>query len=86
MNRGKPAADQFSGFASDGRLLFIVRDGDNVTHAGIFGATWLQTPAGQKKGEGFRAGLPLQGMVKQLVILNTSFHLRCSHRGLRQLV
>ena len=49
----KPHAGPLDGFSSDGRLLFIVREGDKVTHAGTCGATWLQTPDGRTKGEGF---------------------------------
>jgi hypothetical protein len=51
--RDKPTAGPLAGFASDGRLLFIIRENDKVTHAGTFGASWLQAPDGRTKGQGF---------------------------------
>lgn len=51
--RGNSTIDPLAGFESDGRLLFIVREDDKVTQAGTFGATWLQTPDGLIKGQGF---------------------------------
>ena len=49
----KSDAGPLAGFSSDGCLLFVVREGDKVTCAGTLGATWLQTPDGLMKGQGF---------------------------------
>ena len=49
----EPTVGPLSGFASDGRFLFTVREKGEITHAGTFGASWLQTPEGSIKGKGF---------------------------------
>ena len=49
----KPTVGPLAGFASDGGLIFTVRVEGEITHAGTFGANWLQTPEGRIKGKGF---------------------------------
>ena len=49
----KPTVGPLAGFASDGRFVFTVREKGEFTHAGTFGATWMQTPEGRIKGKGF---------------------------------
>lgn len=46
-------ADSLHGFMTDGRLLFVVRHGNKVTHAGAFGATFLKGPDASITGKGF---------------------------------
>ena len=51
--RDKPTVGPLAGFASDGGLLFTVREEGRITHAGAFDANWLDTPEGRIKGKGF---------------------------------
>jgi hypothetical protein len=61
----KPTVGPLAGFASDGALLFTVREEGQITHAGAFGANWLQTPAGRIEGKGFlRWSMVAEGSLK----------------------
>ena len=47
------AADKLFGCATDGTLIFAVREGQRLVAAGAFDATWLETSTGKVAGNGF---------------------------------
>ena len=47
------AGEKLFGCATDGKLIFAVKEGQRLVTAGAFDATWLETPAGKVAGKGF---------------------------------